>query len=318
MYIPTLVIIVIVWFIWKHFSEAEKRERELKDKLREKENIDIKNETKEIMLPRGKEGNMTGEKLRPEEKVKDQPLCYKISLGVHPKWEELLPKIQEEYKQLLDYKIYNDPELEIDQESSLLHKHFSYVIFKDDFSGLTQIWSNYEKTFVDDMELRGQILVGNMSKISEKYKCQTDKLSDYLVITPGYIGYPSKWAPDLSVGAEDMITQIPYSNIIYELRKLQIVYGGVRGVAMHGILKFPESLQKEFDKHQVVYETCAKEDWGTGIGFQGKPATYASSKNIGFVISEDIMRSHVFSNKYYSIWIRIEFFDKWFDKQFEI
>lgn len=35
MYIPTLVIIVIIWFIWKHFSEAEKRENELKDKIRD-------------------------------------------------------------------------------------------------------------------------------------------------------------------------------------------------------------------------------------------------------------------------------------------
>ena len=244
-------------------------------------------------------------------KVAKKLPAYRIRLNVCPKWEAIIPITLRDNIVSTDniiHRILNDPELEIDKDQSLYGKEFSYTVFTDEATGVTQIWSNQYKTFMDEFEIFGHVIDGNIKKIQQKYNIKDEDINNRgLIIKPWEMGYAHQWVPDVSM--DRVLSEIPYGLIIEHLKNLHAVWGN----AMKGILKFPEELQNEFEKSGVKYETWDVQDWGTGNGFQGKPFEPKYAKHVkksGFEISDDTMRSHGFSTKYYSIYVNIEFFDR--------
>lgn len=243
------------------------------------------------------------EKLNVSQVTAQKLPAYRIKLAVCPKWEAILPIVPEEYAKYPSSffaKMMDDSELEIDKEQSLLNKEFHYTIFEDEASGMSQVWSHLDKSFVDDMDVVGNIVSGNIEKIQEKYKVKKGILNARaLIIRPWEIGYAHEVIPDIDMDRDRILSQIPYGETLHHLKKLHAAWGG----AMKGILKFPDKLQKEFDKYGVKYETWDNQDWGTGLEFEGKPLEPKYAKDVkaksGFEISDDTMRSHGFSTKYY-------------------
>lgn len=223
-------------------------------------------------------GNIEANLKSTEDKLK-QPLCYKIRLDVSPKWVEILS--EHKYSALFE-KLFADTELEINKETSLIYKNFKYTIFIDDASGLTQIWSDYHKEFLDNYDISGRIIeidnfLGNHEKIKERYNIEYgDDLTGWIIFSPSRIGYCHKYLELPTIDKNRILSQIPYESIIESLKKEHICGGNF----------MTEDLKKKLDENNVQYETWNKDDvvW---------------------------MFYHIFSTRYYSISINIEFFDKW-------
>lgn len=250
------------------------------------------------------------EKLNTNQVTAQKLPAYRIKLAVCPKWDAILPIVPQEYVECPSSffaKMMDDPELEIDKEQSLLNKKFHYTIFEDEASGMSQVWSHLDKSFVDDMDVFGDIISGNIDKIQEKYKVKKGILNnlDTFVIRPYEIGYACDLIPFYIYRCIDRtLSQIPLDSILHHLKKLHTAYGE----DMRGILKFPDELQKAFDDRGVKYET-----WDTyRAEFEGKPLEPEFAKHVkeksGFEISHDTMHNHVFSTEYYYIQINIKIF----------
>ena len=253
------------------------------------------------------------DKLNARNRTTKKLSAYRIKLNVCPNWEEIIPITPKEgiiKTGRIIHRILEDPELEIDKDSSLYGKEFSFIIFTDEATGVTQIWSNQYKTFVDEFEIYGAVISGNTERLQQKYNVKEEDLnSRRLIINPWEIGYAHESLPEVSIDRDKILSQIPFGLIIEHLTNLHVVWGN----AMKGILKFPKELQEEFDKYGVNYETWDNQDWGAGIEFEGKPLESKYAKHVkkaGFEISDDVMRSHGFSTKHYTIYINIEFFDR--------
>jgi hypothetical protein len=235
------------------------------------------------------------------------PMCYRIQLKVSPNWERILsiPIKDKEAPYRVINRIRTDPEARLG-EWSIFGREFSYTIFTDELSGLCQIWSKERNGFVDDMEEYGRV-GGNAEVLEKKYNIPSSGLSKTIIISPSGIAYGKDFGMGAAIEKEQVLSEIPYELIIKHLKMLYTSWGD----AMKGILAFPSELQSALSQTGVKYETWDNEDYGTGIGFTGKPiekqwAKYA--KKAGFDISYDKMKNHVFSAKYCSISINIKFF----------
>ena len=223
-----------------------------------------------------------------------EPLCYKLGIDIIPNWNEIF-QIQknDEDKFLKGGNI--DPEvlfMGMPREGD-----FSYIIFHDEFSGLKQIWSNNYKAFVDDTS---EQIHFNEGKLRERYGYSLPKGFNKLIITPSQIGYESKYGE--WIDEDRVVSEIPTGLILEKLFELYRVWG----YSMRGILEFPKDLQEEFDRYGVEYETYNTDDEFLGNPIKGKETKVL--KKIGFKLSIDYMRSHIFSTKYFSISISIEHF----------
>jgi hypothetical protein len=239
----------------------------------------------------------------------EKPVCYRIRLTVSPKWDEILsmPLNDKDKPYQVINRIRTDPECRIG-EWSIFGKEFSYVVFVNELSGLHQIWSHMRNDFVDDMEECGRT-GGHAETLEKKYGIKTENLSKVIIISPLCVAYGHDFGMDILPEKEKILSEIPYNLIIKHLKRLY----GAWGDAMKGVLKFPQELQKAFSQYGVKYETWDNEDYGTGIGFTGNPIEKKwarHTRKVGFEISHDKMKNHVFSTKHYSISINIKFYDR--------
>ncbi|HOY10181.1 MAG TPA: hypothetical protein PLB05_08925, partial [Candidatus Omnitrophota bacterium] len=192
------------------------------------------------------------EKLNASQVTAQKLPAYRIKLAVCPKWDAILPIVPQEYVKCPSSffaKMMDAPELEIDKEQSLLNKEFHYTIFEDEASGMSQVWSHLDKSFVDDMDVFGDIISGNIDKIQEKYKVKEGILNnlDTFVIRPYEIGYSPEVIPYGKHYLYRTLSQIPLDSILHHLKILNAAWGE----DMRGILKFPDKLQKAFDDNGV-------------------------------------------------------------------
>jgi hypothetical protein len=239
----------------------------------------------------------------------ENPMCYRIRLTVTPKWEEVLSipldKKEESYRVI--NRIRTDPETKLG-DWSIFGKEFSYIVFVNELSGLTQVWSQSRNDFVDEMEEVGRV-GGHAQTLESRYGIKTEDLGKTIIVSPCYLAYGHDFGMDMLAEKEKVLSEIPYNLIIKHLKGLYRVWGD----AMKGILEFPQELQDAFRQYGVRYETWDNEDYGTGIGFTGNPiekewAKY--TKKVGFEISHDKMKNHIFSTKHYRISVNIKFYDR--------
>lgn len=194
-----------------------------------------------------------------------------------------------------------------ESKDSLVHRNFGFVEFYDGISGVTQIWSETHKTFVDEMENRGYIF--DYDKWVDKYNKHSDKkekykITDYLVIRPEFIGFYTI-LPDGEVLDDRKLATISYGEIIsffIEARKRDIIGGEMKAVKT-----FPPKLAEKLKESGVKYdiEDYNHEAYGTGVELKKDKIMKFDD---GAEFYDQWMKHHSFKTKYYSIGVKIEIF----------
>lgn len=243
-----------------------------------------------------------------DDKSAHRPLSYKLRINISIEWKKIVRKCfdnmsNDEQAWEIVKRIVSDSGINIYSMEGLITKEFQFVVFKDGLTGLEQIWSDYYKTFLDDIEISGFLFGGNSSLAFDKYP--ENKIESQFRIRPEYIGFSSD-LPDGELMDEDMISQIPYHEIIHFLTQIytNLEYEN----PMLCIKKFPHKLQELLEQNQVKYETWATEDYGCAVKFDNKLIESKWIKDNNLEICEQTMRRHIFTTPYYTVGIHMEVF----------
>ena len=244
-------------------------------------------------------------------KVVDERLAsYRARIWIYPDWYEIIKHLFPKLKDTGEINKFVEEQLKRCSESknSLVHKIFGFVEFYDGVSGMTQIWSETHKTFVDEMENRGYIF--DYDKWVDEYNKHRDKkeekykITDHLVIRPEFIGFHTI-LPDGEVLDDCKLGTIPYGEIIsffIEARKRDIIGGEMKAVKT-----FPPKLAEELKKNGAEYniEDYNHEDYGCGGEFKKDKVMKFDD---GAEFYDQKMKYHSFKTKYDSVGIEIEIF----------
>ena len=87
-------------------------------------------------------------------------ISYKLSIGININWIGLIRHYHPELKnkdEAQDFVNNFIAEEDVDIKGSLFQNDFRLIEFYDGYSGMSQIWSDYHKTFIDDLVIRGNI-----------------------------------------------------------------------------------------------------------------------------------------------------------------
>jgi len=234
---------------------------------------------------------------------------YKLEIILEPNWHEIITKLAKENKtdvKFLLKEVENDKKLNLLEEQRLYGKIFRFVYFYDGISHSEQVWSDHYKTFIDDMEIRGNIFhSGNMfSGLGDKN--EKTKLSNRIVITPSYVGFHTV-LPDGNVMEDDKLSIFPFGEIDQFFIKLHKNIG-LWG-PMHKIKKFPQNLAQEFEKNKIKYEDWDYEDYGCGGDAKEDLIESDWTKKNNIEVCDQKMRSQIFTSPFYTIRLRMEIFD---------
>jgi hypothetical protein len=247
----------------------------------------------------------------PQEEIFKTP-AYKLDIVLEPNWSGIIEKLARDNKTDTDKfvaEIKSDKNLNIDNDKSLCGKLFRFVYFHDGVSHLEQVWSDYHKTFIDEMEIRGRIFESkdtfSFSWIANK-KYKDNNISNTIVMTPDYIGFDTI-LPDGTVMEEDKLSVIPFGKIIQLLLDLHKNIG-VWG-AMYRIKKFPQELIQEFEKSNIKYEDWDYEDYGCGGDAKEELIESEWTQKNGVEICDQKMKSHIFSTPFYIVRVKMEIFE---------
>jgi hypothetical protein len=194
-----------------------------------------------------------------EEETK-KPVSFRVSVSINVKWIEIIKWCFPDLKtddQVGDFvkTLYNDPDLELKKGEGLFQESFSFVEFCDGLSGINQIWSDYHKTFRDNMEIRGYIFEGSL-RLYQRFP--ENKIGTGFRVRPDFIGFESI-LPDGDLMEKDKISQIPFYDMIEYFNKIHVNPDSSKNDAN----KFPKTLQDKFDKYGVKCETWT-DDFGLG------------------------------------------------------
>jgi len=234
-----------------------------------------------------------------------KPLSYKVRVYINIEWLEIIKncfpnlKTDEQTRDFVE-DLYKDSNLKINKTESLFQKSFSFVVFNDGLSGIHQIWSDHHKTFVDDLEVKGDVFSGGfLSALFNKFP--ENKIIRQFFISPEFIGFRSD-LPDGYMMDEDKISQIPFFDIINFFKKVHKNIDFM--LPMYAVKKFPQELQKKIDKYNVKYESYGSDDYFNKELIESE---WAKENNVE--IYDQMIDSHLFSTPYYSLSIQIEIFD---------
>lgn len=230
------------------------------------------------------------------------PVSYRLRVSIYVDWINLIihffPELRDE-SSAWDFveKLMNDTELNIDKEKSLFGKAFEFTQFYDDVSGLTQIWSCYYNNFVRDLLIVGAVFEAGFLKFRKKFP--NNKIAAGIEIKPEYIGFRSI-LPDGAVVDGDKISQIPFWEIIWFFTK---TYRKVRyDTSDYEVKKFPQSLQEQFDKYLVKYQSISEFDFEEDVNL-------LFAKNDEIVLRKANRSDHEFKARFHSVYIEMEFFE---------
>lgn len=235
---------------------------------------------------------------------------YKLDIFLEPNWHEIIKKLAKDNKTDVEKfitEIENDKKLSIVENKGLFGKYFHFVYFYDGVSHLEQVWSDYYKTFVDEVEIRGKIFEGEniFSWIGHK-KYEDNNITNTLVMTAGFIGFHTS-LPDGDVMDDDKLSVLPFGEIVnffINLHKNIGIWG-----PMYKIKKFPQNLTQEFEKNKIKYDDCDFEDYGCGGDAIEDLLESEWTKKNGVEICDQKMRSQIFTAPYYTIRLRMEVFE---------
>jgi len=230
---------------------------------------------------------------------RQRTVSYKLSIGININWIGLIRHYHPELKnkdKARDFVKNFIAEGDVDLKSSLFQHDFRLIEFYDGCSGMSQVWSDYHKTFVDDLVIRGNIF--SPPSFLPK-KDSGNKLFRSMWITPSYIGHSSN-RPDGEPTENDIVSLIPFHDIkwflhnIYQEKNLDTSYFKIK--------KFPRYLKEILDNAHVQYEHFSNFDTDKEIRLQ------AHDKSV-ILLGEAFHSSHHFTTPLYGISIDMKFFE---------
>lgn len=245
----------------------------------------------------------------PQDEVFKTP-SYKLDIILEPNWHEIITKLAKENKTDVEKfvdEIKKDKKLNISEDKGLYGKLFRFVYFYDGVSHLEQIWSDHYKTFVDKIEIRGNIFESeNMFLWIGNKKYENNNIANTLVMTPGYIGFHTV-LPYGEVMDEDKLLIFPFGEInqfFINLHKNIGLWG-----PMYKIKKFPQNLAQELEKNKIKYEDWDYEDYGCGGNSKEDLIESEWTKKNNIEVCDQKMRSQIFTSPFYTIRLRMEIFE---------
>lgn len=250
-----------------------------------------------------------------EEDMTSKPVSYRIELVLMPQWEEILKKLADQNKQkpeeFID-EIFKDGKLNLNDEyeknAGLLNyeKWFRFFIFQDGVSGMQQIWSDYHKTFLDEVKVEGYVFgSGGITWLFHP------KYSDKLVSKPLILTVGSAYF-EISEFKSHVLSSIPYRGIIQLLKYI----GKNTGTGtQHAIKRFPDDLKKELEEDKIVYKikTSSLDEHVIDENFNGSVSEYNNkskwAKDKDVELYDQQVENHIFASQYYSLRISLETFE---------
>ena len=228
---------------------------------------------------------------------------YRLNVTVLPNWDAILEKLT------VDNKISRDDLLDKMKKSDqinpggwgLCYQGFRFVYFKDNISGMCQIWSDHYRTFVEDMEVEGWIF----EKGQMNYDF-SDSIHLRWIFSPESMGIENKYSLD---GMGEELGKMPFWDIIRFLLELE----GGHLSTMYAIKTFPDKLQAKLDETGTKYPI---EDSGLWVLDEFNKEVFTMGGNNQWTgkyevqAYDQIIPFHEFENAYYTVHIRIETFQK--------
>lgn len=142
---------------------------------------------------------------------------YRIRLYLLPNGENLIKHFSQSANIPYDKYLEYFENLKINYQESIFYASngFGYVIFMD--KGMDQIWSEESKTFVNDIEVRGQMFSVELSEQRKLIRSPYRQAIAHLVATPNQLGF-AHWAR--GVDQEKILATIPFDKIVEFFKEL--------------------------------------------------------------------------------------------------
>ncbi len=291
-----LIAYTLIYFIWQ-------KQKKLSAKLDMIEKDDFK--TLSISTPHADDATSNKEEV-------EHLLRYRIRMWLLPNRENLIKNFSQSvgmpYDKYLEY-FEKNKNLEIDYQESIFYalNGFGYIIFMD--KGMEQIWSEKSKTFVNEIEVRGQMFSVKFSEQMKLVESPYKQAIAHLVATPNQLGF-AHWAR--GVDQEKILATIPFDKIVTFFKDLYGHEG--EWPCKCAIKSFSKELVNELNKYNVTYNKLFMEDYGVGCSekdFNYKNLELYSdwAKNNNIEVYDQILKFHQFDTEYYSILINFEFYE---------
>ena len=188
------------------------------------------------------------------------PVSYKLDISIEVGWagviETCFPELKDK-QSVWDFvnRLYEDPGLDIDKESSLFQQPislFGFTMFRDGLSGLEQVWSAHHNRFVNDLLVRGKVFNGSWSALEQKFK--NNPISRDIFIGPDFIAFehilPDGFRePNSTPHEKDKISKIPFWEVFDEIVKFNRCKKG-----LDDTLEFSDKLKEEMQKLGVTFD----------------------------------------------------------------
>lgn len=188
------------------------------------------------------------------------PISYKLDINIGVDWGGVIracfPELKDdESAWAFADKLYEDPELAINRETSFYQQPiscFDFTMFRDGLSGLEQVWSRHHNAFVDELLVRGRVFDGSRRSLETKFK--DNPISRDIFISPNYIAFAhilpdGHRMPDSSPEENDNISKIPFWEVFHEIQKFHRSKKGTDDT-----LELPDKLKKEMQKLGVSFD----------------------------------------------------------------
>jgi hypothetical protein len=181
-----------------------------------------------------------------------RPVSYELRLILIPHWIEIIEEFARRRKQSSEalFAVLEARAADYKDRKGLCGKDFHFRIFGDEASGLRQIWSDHDRTFVDRIIVSGDVFdpgdqLPVLSDLHEKYI--QHEIPTGIECTPGGLSL---------TGESFFFKSFPLAMLPYRrIERLLLNLGKCDDWgAEHAIKTFPKQLQKEMDENSIKYD----------------------------------------------------------------
>jgi hypothetical protein len=228
---------------------------------------------------------------------------YELELTILPDWNALLECAANEENTTPDSlikRIHSDPVWQSGR--GLFGKSFRFVVFQDEISGMSQLFSDHHQSFVDHAAVSGWL--------APIFSKESGFLGRFLVVRPEQVGFTTQYDP-----ATDRFTDSRFASRLdfhQILRLLLNIYRHRGGSHMCAIQQFPPACLKSLQENGAVYDTSDKvgyEWWTDDFNTGENPANHDEwFQKEGVKLYEQELRSHQFKTKFYTLSMALKIF----------
>jgi hypothetical protein len=233
---------------------------------------------------------------------------YSLEVIVAPNWEAILAKLGKEHT-LSEHELlsrFKSQDGTINPGGwGLWGRSFRFVLFQDQVSGASQIWSDHHRSFIGNMAVSGWIFESALA--SHAFE---GAITRKWIFAPEGIGSTQGWDPggdiESSLEIGEMLASIPFWEIVRFLLELDQHMGGM---AMHAVKRFPSPLQKRLDDIGTKYSTddYSGRQFDTKFDTEVLSLVYAAkwAEERGIELYRQELVFHTFEAVCYSVKVRL-------------